>query len=271
MFQNSYTGIQPLQRNQTYRGGFCQFWYLPVEGIGVFPRINAANQFLVAEPSLVPGYSWFGPIEVPRNKLGFTESFQKTKAGPYYQTKMEGIHIGDSPASRVNLENMPYHKYLVVGKVRAGGFYMIIGTVDSPCSFDPDYSSGNGPGETAQTKFTFASELINKALVLPSFGAATQAPADGGTGNTGGNNNGGCMSQKEIIPFVNQSTIQIPWTPDRLAKFNTFPIVEVWIQEPGQQPYLNIGGSIEVDAPPPQFTELSVKLGGSPSGFIVIT
>lgn len=270
MFQNSYTGIKPLQRNQTYRGGFCKFWYIPVESINVFPRINPSNQQLIGEPSLVPGAAWFGPIEVPRSKLGFTESFKKVKAGPYYETKLEGIHIGDSPESRVNLENMPYHKYLVVGKVRAGGFYNLFGTTDSPCSFTPDYSSGKGPADTALTQFSFSTEHISKAYILPSFGAASQPPIDGGT-NNGGNNNVGCMSQKEIIPFVNQATINIPWTPDRLAKFSTFPIVEVWIQEPGQQPYLNIGGSIEVDAPPPQFTELSVKLGGSPSGFIVIT
>jgi hypothetical protein len=268
MFQTSYTGIKPLQRVFTYVGGFCQFWYIPIEDIAVFPRINAATQMLVSEPSLRQGAAWFGPIEVPRDKLGYEETQKRTKAGPYYETKMEGVHIGDSPESRVNLENMPYHRYLIVGKIRAGGFYNLIGTVDNPCKFNQVFKSGNGPAETAQTAISFNLEHISKAYILPSFAADTISP-DIIDGSGGGGTN--TMNNKEIIPFNGQPVINIPWTPARQNNFGNFPIVEVWLQEPGEKPFLNIGGSIETDAPPPAFSELNVRLGGSPSGFIVIS
>jgi hypothetical protein len=199
MFQSSFTGIKPLQRNTSYIGGFCRFYYLPVESIATFPRVNGANQQLISEPTLVAGASWFGPITVPKDRLGFTESMERTKAGPYYKYKLEGTHIGDSIESRVNIENMVFHKYLVVGKVRAGGFYMLIGTVDSPCSFDPDYSTGNGPADTAKTNIVFSTEHISKAYILPSFDADTLAAGDGSNGNGG---NGNMANQKEIIPFA---------------------------------------------------------------------
>lgn len=247
-------------------GGFCRFWYIPVEYISTFPRINAANQFLVGEPALVAGREWFGPIEVPRDNLGFTETSERTKAGPYYKTKVEGVHIGDSASNRVNLENMIYNRYLVLAKVRAGGFYILIGSNASPLSFEPDYDSGKGPANTAQTKFSFVGESINKGFVLPTFTSDTLAPSIGSS--PGGEES--MANKKEIIPFVNQATITVPWTPARLDAFGYFPVVEVWLQEEGMPPYLSVGGSIEVDAPPPLFTELTIKLGGNPSGFIII-
>lgn len=268
MFQSSFTGIKPLQRNTSYRGGFCQFWYTEIDNIATFPRVNAANQQLVDEPALVAGASWFGPIPVPKDQFGFSEAFERTKAGPYYKYKIEGTHVGDSVESRVNIENMTYPKYLVVGKVRAGGFYILIGTLDSPLSFDPDFDSGKGPSDTAGTKYVFSTEHISKAYILPSFAADQQASDNGSNGNGG---NGNMANQKEIIPFVNKSLVNIPWTATRLGKFGTMPLIEVWIDDGVNPPFLNMGGNIEVDQAPPAMTELNVNLGlGAPSGFIVI-
>ena len=267
MFQTSYTGIKPLQRNSTYVGGFCRFWYIPVEDVVTFPRINSANQQLIAEPSLKDGKKWFGPIAVPRNKLGYTEVLKRTSAGHYYELKLEGIHIGDSPVSRVNLENMPYHRYLVIGKIRAGGYYHLIGSNDSPCLFNPEFKGGLGPGETAQTNFQFATEHISKAYILPSF-SEDDAENPGGGGGGGGSNT---MNQKEIIPFENQPSVSIPWTPTRLGKFGVFPEIEVYLQEPGEQPKKMVGGDIVADQPPPAFTELTINIGGNPTGFIVLS
>jgi hypothetical protein len=270
MYQSSFTGIQPLQRNTSYIGGFCQFWYIPVEGIAVMPRVNAENQWLIAEPTLQPGYSWFGPIAVPKNEFGFAEAMERTKAGPYYKYKVEGLHVGDSPESRVNLENMPYHKYLIVGKQRAGGMYLLLGTVDSPLIFDPDYKSGNGPTETAQTKIVFSTEHISKGYILPSFDADTTAPGNGSNGN-GGNEN--MANQRETIEFAaNVGQVDIPWTPTRIGKFGTIPLIEVWFDD-GVKPYLspNFGGAIECDQKPPAMTEINVILGlANLPGFIVI-
>jgi hypothetical protein len=270
MFQSSFTGIKPLQRNFSYQGGFCRFYYTAVENVPVFPRINAANQQLIAEPALLAGTSWFGPIAVPKNELGFTEAMERTKAGPYFKYKLEGTHIGDSVESRVNIENMIYHKYLVVGKMRAGGFYMLIGTVDSPCSFDPDFDSGTGPASTAKSKIVFSTEHISKAYILPSFTGDLLAAGDGSDGNGG---NGNMSNQREIIPFnANVGAINIPWTAPRNGKFGSMPLIEVWFDD-GVKPYLspNFGGAIECDQQPPAMTEINVLVGNNNlPGFIVI-
>lgn len=267
MFQSEFTGLKPLQRNTSYIGGFCRFWYIPVEKIATFPRINATNQQLIAEPTLVAGASWFGPIVVPKNEFGYSEDFDRTKAGPYYKYKVEGLHIGDSPESRVNLENMPYHDYLVVGKQRAGGMYLLLGTDQSPLKFDPGYSSGKGPAETAKTKLGFSTDHISKAYILPSFLSDQLAPADGSNGNGG---NGTMANQKEIIPFNNVAQVNIPWTNTRNGKFGQMPLIEVWINDGINDPYLFNGGTFEVDQDPPAMTSLTVKFGQPCTGFIVI-
>jgi hypothetical protein len=270
MFQSSFTGLKPLQRNTSYMGGFCRFYYIPVERVVTFPRVNAANQQLLDEPTLVAGTAWFGPITVPKDALGFTEGMERTKAGPYYKYKLEGTHIGDSVESRVNIENMVHHRYLVVGKVRAGGFYMLIGTVDSPCSFDPDFETGTGPGATSKSKIVFSTDHISKAYILPSFNADALAAGDGSNGNGG---NGNMANQREIIAFgANVGAVNIPWTPTRNGKFGSMPLVEVWFDD-GVKPYIspNFGGAIECDHQPPAMTELNVKLGlANLPGFIVL-
>lgn len=266
--QTAYTGLKPLQQNvYSYLGGFCKWWYIPFEDVAIFPRINAANQYLTGEPVLKAGKSWFGPIAVPRDQFGYTENLKRVKAGHYYETKIEGVHIGDSPESRINLQNMPFHDYLVVGKVRAGGFYKLFGTPDSPLEFNPAYKSGNGPADTAQTTLAFITEQIDKAFVLPSFIGDVTAPENGGTGPGGSDS---MANQKEIIPFNAGVITSIPWTATRLNKFGTMPLVEVYLQEPGELPYLSVGGSIEIDAPPPAFTEMTIKPGANLPGFIVI-
>ena len=257
-----------LHLNKTFKGGFCQFFYIPVEDVEVFPRINGATQILIDEPLLKTGKSWKGPIKVPRDKLGFLETMKTSKAGPWYEIKATGLHTGDSVDSRINLENMPYHRYLVVGKVRFGGFYIILNdSLESWCRFLADFNSGNGPGQAAGTQFSFVTEQITKALILPSFAADTAAAGNGGGGG-GGNDS---MNQKEIIPFEDSPSISIPWTPTRQGKFGNFPIIEVYLQEDGDVPRLLIGGNIEADNPPPAFTELTVNIGGNPSGFIVLS
>lgn len=267
MFQSSFTGLKPLHRNSSYRGGFCKFWYIPVENIGTFPRVNALNQWLVDEPTIINGASWFGPIEVPRDRLGFSETPKRSKAGVIYEYKVEGLHVGDSAESRVNLENSAFHRYLVVGKVRAGGFYMLIGTVDSPCRFDAEYKTGGG-GDTAGSNFIFSSEHISKAYILPSFNAATTGSGIGG-GGAGGVDT---MNNKEVIPFDNVLSVAVPWTPTRQSRFGSFPIVEVWMDDGVNPIFLNMGADIRVDQPPPAFTQMDVIIGGGgSSGFIVIS
>lgn len=232
----------------------------------MFPRVNAATQWLVDEPSILPGKSWFGPIEVPRDRLGFSEVLKRNKAGHYYEYKVEGLHVGDSAESRVNVENSAFHKYLVVGKVRAGGFYMLIGTIDSPCRFDTDYKTG-ATGDTAGTSFNFSTEHISKAYIMPSFNAAVINPGSGGSGDGGADT----MNNKEIIPFDNEVMVSIPWTVTRLSRFGSFPGIEVWMDNGIDPIFPNRGADIRVDQQPPAFTQLDVIVGAAPgSGFVII-
>lgn len=267
MFQTSYTGIVPLHSNKLYWGGICRLWCIPVEHISSFPRINT-TQYLVDEPLLIPGAKWFGPLPVPPDNAGISEEMERTKAGLFYKIKLEAVHIGDSMQSRVNLENMAYSRFIVVAKVRAGGFYMIIGTVDSPLTLTAVYETGKSLPTTAQTKLSFTTEQISKSLILPSFTSDTLAPTVAGPDD--GNNSSDMQNQKEIIPFTNQSEITIPWTSERIAKFKSFPIIEVWIKEDGVPPRLLIGGVIEADQPPPATTLIHVKIGTPATGYIVI-
>lgn len=269
MFQTSYKGIVTLHNNKTFKGGFCQFFYIPIEDVEVFPRINGDTQMLVDEPLLITGKKWYGPIRVPKDKLGFTETMKVSKAGPWYEIKATGMHVGDSVDSRINLENMPYHRYLVAGKVRFGGFYVLLNSsLETWCRFLQEFNSGSGPGSAAGTQFSFITEQITKALIMPEFEADTSAPDDGGNGE---GEAGSMPNQKEIIPFSATPSIAIPWTSTRQSKFGNFPIVEVYLQEEDDVPRLLIGGTIEADNPPPAFSELTVNIGGSPSGFIVIS
>ncbi|MGN6293782.1 MAG: hypothetical protein ACTHMV_13645 [Chitinophagaceae bacterium] len=265
MFPTAYKGITPLHRNSSFNGGICKFFYIPVEDVAAFPRINPENQQLIDEPLLKIGKSWFGPIQVPKDKLGFTEVMKRDKAGFFYEIKVSSFHIGDSKDSRVNLQNMPYHRYLVVGKVRAGGFYIIIGTMHSFCQFSSDYSSGNGPGDPAQSQFSFTTEQRHPALIMPGFTGDIINPEEGGNGGDDDPN----MNNKEIIPFENQSSVQIVWTGTRQQKFGSYPIIEIYIKD-GEEYYLHVAGEIKPDIPPPAFTQLTVNIGGENTGFIVI-
>jgi len=267
MFQTSYTGLKPLHKNIHYFGGWCRFWYIPIEDVLVFPRVNAANQQLVDEPALKEGAAWYGPIEVPDDRLGFTEELKSVKAGDYYDIKIEGLHIGDSPESRVNLRNMKFHRYLVVGQVRAGGFYNLVGTNKSFCKFTPIYKSGNSPADTAQTIFTFTTESRDNAQVLPSFSADTFSPELGGGGNGGSN----AMNNKEAIPFQGVSSVPIVWTPTRLERFGYFPTIQAWLRDENGNLYLSHGGEILADAPPPAFTELQFNIGAPSEGVLIIS
>lgn len=265
MFQLGYTGLTALPLNSTYVGGLRRFWYLPIEDVAAWPRVNAANQHLVAEPQLKPGKAWFGPIDVPRNKLGYTETAKRTKAGPYWEIKVDGTYIGESQLSRIQIGNMLYHRYLVVGQVRAGGYFLLFGSPDCWLDFTPEVRSGNGPDDTTMVPLSFSTESVANAFILPSFTSATIGQAIGAT--PGGSTT---MNQKEIIYFADAPQITIPWTPARLAKFGQIPAVQVWLQEGTDPPFLANAGSIELDAPPPSTTEIRVNLGGNPTGFILI-
>ncbi len=176
MTQTGYKGIITFHSQLSFTGGFCQWWYTPKENIRVWPAIDCATQYLLAEPTLIAGATWFGPVKVPDGQLGFQEEPQQTKAGIYYKQKVSAFYPGDGPTSRINLENMPYAEFVIVGKMRACGIYLILGNKDYGLTFLPPYKSGEGAKHAAGTELSFLGESLNKALILPAFAAVNTTP-----------------------------------------------------------------------------------------------
>ena len=176
MTQTGYKGITTFHSQLSFTGGFCQWWYTPRESISLWPAIDPVTQYLLAEPTLNAGVTWFGPVKVPDSQLGFQEEPQLTKAGIYYKQKVSGFYPGDGAESRINLENMPYAEFVIVGKMRAGGIYLILGNKDYGLTFLPPYKSGEGPKGTPGTELSFIGESLNKAIILPAFAAVNITP-----------------------------------------------------------------------------------------------
>lgn len=268
MKQTAYTPISNLYSKLPYIGGLCKFWYIPVQHVASIPNINPVNSYLLAEPVLISGKTWYGPVPVPDRSLGYTETQENSTAGHYYKLKIAGNHYGDAPQSRVNIENLTYHKYLVIGKQRAGGFYLLFGTLDSPLNFDNEFTAGqNGANDTAHTKLAFTTSIMHKALVLPSFlGDPSQLIYPGGGSGGGG---GVHTNETEIIYITNESSKSFTYTTARRNRFGDFPQVECWLQGPDGVNYLSPTQPY-IDAPPPGFTTMFYEFPSNVTGFIVL-
>jgi len=70
-----------------------------------------------------------------------------------------------------------------------------------------------------------------------------------------------------IVEFVNQETLNIPYTAFLQAQYGTVPTVQVWIYD-GSGALVNMGITATFDAMPP--TMISFDFGGTASGVIVI-
>lgn len=169
MNQTSYNGVTNLIKGLPVIGGFCHFWYIPIEEVDSMPVIDPTNQVLKTDITLKAGKAWRGPVPVPDRQLGLTESKKNAAAGPYYDIKVSCVYPGDLPAARTNFDNMAYHQYMIVGKLRSTGFYVVIGNPDAGAEFSADFDSGSANGNAALTKIEFATEQIHKGLVLPEF------------------------------------------------------------------------------------------------------
>lgn len=266
MQQTAYKGILNLASGLKYVGGICRFWFIPINDVDSIPAIDPTTQYLLAEPVLKATKYWHGPVPIPDRQLGYTETQNLGTGGLFYKTKIAGNHPGDNAVSRINLDNLAYGRYLVVAKQRAGGMFLLFGSLESPITFEQDFTAGQqGADDTTHTKIAFTGESIHKAVVLPSF-SGSDSDLDGchctpaATGN-----------QAEVISFTGVGSVNFTWTPTRLANFGVFPEVELYIQGPDGlyyksaiQPY--------IDAPPPGFTTMyfDFGVGASVTGFILI-
>lgn len=151
------------------QGGICRLYYTPLENIAAWPAINPATQVASAQPTLVGGRQWYGPLNVPEASLGYTETLNTAKQGTTWKLAVEGIHPGESTASRVNMENMPYHRYAVVAKLRTGGMWILVGDKETGLDFSAKFTTGKGSKNVAETTFVFNGESPSNAIELPSF------------------------------------------------------------------------------------------------------
>lgn len=178
MNQTAYNGVTNFIKGLPLIGGFCKFWFIPIEEVASMPVINPLNQILKDEITLKTGKAWRGPVPVPDDQLGFTENAKTSNSGPSYEIKVGCVYGGDIPAARVNIDNMAYHQYMIVGKLRSTGFYVVIGNPETGADFTGSFDSGNANGNAALNTLTFATEQINKALVLPTFNSRQSGYVD---------------------------------------------------------------------------------------------
>jgi hypothetical protein len=272
MLQSGYKGVSAFTKGLIYEAGWCEFYYTPIENIDIWPTLSPLTQELNGEPILKAGTSWYGPINIANQQLGYKESQEKSTAGVYYKIQLDGFYPGDGRASRVNLENMPYHRFVIVGKQRAGGIFLLIGSPDGGLDFSHNFLTGRGNTATI-SDFIFSGDLLNKAFVLPSFGSQTSTPmpgdtggGSGGTGGTGGT--GDIPNNYEIITFTDQASMSIYWTDARKLLFGNMPIIEVWFFDGLYYQLANI--PIKVDALPPSISVITIDFTGITSGFILI-
>jgi hypothetical protein len=265
MRQTGYIGVTTLSYGLPFRGGFCEWWYTKREDILAFPVVDPNTQYLVGEPTLKTGKFWFGPVLVPDDQLGFEEPMQRTSAGFFYKQKVSGFYPGDDIFSRENISNMPFHEYVVIGRVRAGGFFLVLGTDKLGMQFDEDYATGNGAIGTAGSHFAFTRASIDKGQVLLAFSESPEIAPPGILPNDGTGEDID-FNDAEVITFTAaEATKQIDWSigGTRRARFGLYPEIQVWTAEGRIIPTIN------VDAAYPDTTLFTVGLPGI-DGWIVL-
>lgn len=271
MTSTPWTGITTLPAGLAYDGGMCEWYYTPWENIESWPGVNPSTGELDGEPILKVGAAWFGPIIVNRNSVGYTENPEQDVAGNFFRHQVEGPYYGHGRNSRVILANMLKYKYAIVGKLRAGGCFLLIGGPQYGLEFMYNFRSG-GSQDTAQHTLRFVADAAEPAYVLPSFGSEVSLPQPNTPpewpGGGGGSGSGG-PNETAVINFTNASTVTINYTPAMKLLYGAFPTIEVYINEGGTLRLTQL--PIMVDAAPPSTSVFTIEIpGGTASGFVVI-
>jgi len=231
----------------SYVGGFSQWYYTYKEFLSGFPSINPSTQFLNSEPALISGKTWYGPVNIAKTLIGFSETTASAKAGPYWKYQVQAILPGGNSNIDVNLDNMMHHEIVLVGKLRSGGFWKIIGNNKKGLTVDINTDTGKGSRAILLNTLTLTGESIYKAPVLPSFSGDDSTPPFQTIVTV-------IQPDMEEIPFNTSGDTVIDWTINRrVTRFGNYPVIEVWV--------LNDSGtysksSIPIDSvgtPPTQF------------------
>lgn len=165
-----YLPLQAFAKiNTNYTGGFCKWWYVPIEWLSGFSKIDPITQRLKFEPQLKTGFSWFGPIDIPDTEVGYEEASTKNIAGNYFKRKVTGFIPGNDIDAHINIQNTFNHQVCIVGKVRSGNFYLVLGNNINGLDFEASFTTGIGKVNTPGTKFIFSDESICRAIALATF------------------------------------------------------------------------------------------------------
>jgi len=271
MSATPWQGISTLPAALHYEGGMCEWYYTAWENIATWPTVNPTTGELTAEPTLKVGAAWHGPIIVNRRSIGYRETPEPDAAGITFRHQVEGPYYGHSRTARVLLANMLRYRFVVIGKLRAGGCFVLLGGPEYWLEFAYNFNTGSEQ-DTGQYNLRFAADCAEPAYVLPSFSGVPSLPqpntppewpGSGGGGSDDGSN------QTATITFTNQSTVVINYTPAMKLLYGPFPSIEVWINESGTLRLTQL--PIMVDAAPPSTSVFTIEIpGGTASGFVIL-
>ncbi len=226
MFNTAYKPLQSIGKSLApYVGGICSWWYVPIQYLDGFPAVDTLTQMLLSEPALKAGKNWYGPVNIVNKELGYIQVQTKTAAGPLWKRKVTGFLQGNDSASHINMSNLAYHQLCIVAKLRAGGFFIIIGNNEAGLSLVNEFDTGNGQMDTPGSKLSFVDEAKHSAMVLPSFDGIDSQPPPGGETIT--------ITVHDMEEFYMSllGDTAIEWTSDLQTRFGNFPTIECWADD----------------------------------------
>jgi hypothetical protein len=134
----------------------------------------------------------------------------------------------------------------VIAKLRAGGFYIVLGNNEFGMIAEIDYNTTIGVKDTPGTKLILSDECLHKALVLANFLGDNSLPP------TISNSTITNVSRvSELIDFDSTSDTIISWTSDRVAKFGNYPTIEIWAWDDTKGAYYKADIPIDAVGDPP--------------------
>ncbi|MBN8665801.1 MAG: hypothetical protein J0L83_14565 [Chitinophagales bacterium] len=261
-------GIATLSATNMYAAGFCQWWFALWEDVASFPDANK-DQELTQAPTLKAGKSWYGPITVNRHEFGLKEQLSTAAAGLFYKIELEGYIGGSNRNHERLLQNLPYHRLVVIGQQRAGGLMKFIGGPDSWLKFNFEQDSGK-IGDSAITSIKLTGQQLHKGLVITEFSGVPSIPPitpENPTGG-GGSGEGSVQNGTEVIMVTNQPTHTIAWTQSRKDAFGDFPLIQVWFKNGSNWDLANV--PIQTDAAAPNQTQFLIDFTGATDAMIII-
>ena len=161
--------VAPSRTYSDYLGGLRKFWIAPREWLNGFPDVDPTTQVLAAEPTLLAGRDWMGPIDVSSEMMGYEEVSTPSPAGVFYKRKFSFLETGLAVSNHINIGNLMGYEFCVVGLVRSGAYFIVCGNDRAGMKLDTNEGTGIGPLGMPMTKLALTDERAEKAIVLPSF------------------------------------------------------------------------------------------------------